>query len=290
MRVTQLYSGKSPVLSMEFFPPRNEKAEAGFGPLVDELFGMAPDYMSVTFGAGGSNRDGSYQAVQAMLDKSIPTVAYLAGYGMAPSEIIEVLDRYRAMGIETIFVIRGDKPQQEGFVPHPESFSYASDLIAFIKARYDFTLGCAGYPEGHQEAESLELDIAHLKAKVASGAEYVVAQNFYDNAYYTDYVGRCRAAGINVPIVPGIMPVYSVKMARILARVCGTTITPALESRLAAVDPADKEAVLNMGIDFAIDQCRDLLNAGVPGIHLYTMDRSHSTMAVVRRLRAEGLL
>ena len=290
MRVTQLYSGKSPVLSMEFFPPRNEKAEAGFGPLIDELSGMAPDYMSVTFGAGGSNRDGSYQAVKAMQDKSIPTVAYLAGYGMAPSEIIEVLDRYQEMGIETIFVIRGDKPQQEGFIPHPDSFSYASDLIAFIKARYDFTLGCAGYPEGHQEAESLEHDIAHLKAKVASGAEYVVAQNFYDNAYYTDYVRRCRDAGINVPIIPGIMPVYSIKMARILAKVCGSTVTPALEARLTDVDPDDREAVLGMGIDFAIDQCRGLLNAGVPGIHLYTMDRSFSTVEVVKRLRAEGLL
>jgi len=275
---------------MEFFPPRNEKTEAGFGSIVDTLFEMDPDYMSVTFGAGGSNRDGSYQTVKTMLDKSIPTVAYLAGYGMAPAEITEVLDRYRDMGIETIFVIRGDKPTQDGFIPHPDSFSYASDLIAFIKERYDFTLGCAGYPEGHQEAESLEKDIEHLKAKVENGAEYVVAQNFYDNTYYVDYVERCRTAGITVPIIPGIMPVYSVKMARILAKVCGTTITPELESRLTTVDPDDKKAVLAMGIDFATDQCRGLLNAGAPGIHLYTMDRSVSTVEVVKRLRDEKLL
>lgn len=290
MRVTQLYESKSPILSMEFFPPRTEKAEAGFGAVVDELFAMAPDYMSVTFGAGGSNRDGSYQTVKAMLDKSIPTVAYLAGYGMAPAEITEVLDRYRDMGIETIFVIRGDKPREEGFAPHPDSFPYASELIAFIKKRYDFTLGCAGYPEGHQEAESPEKDIEHLKAKVDSGAEYVVAQNFYDNAFYINYVERCRKAGITVPIIPGIMPVYSVKMARILAKVCGSTITPALDARLSAVDPDDKQAVLAMGIDFAADQCRGLIKAGAPGIHLYTMDRSFSTVAVVRRLRDEGLL
>lgn len=290
MRVTHLYDTQSPVLSMEFFPPRTEKAEEGFGAVVDDLFSMAPDYMSVTFGAGGSNRDGSYQTVRTMLDKSIPTVAYLAGYGMAPSEITEVLDRYRDMGIETIFVIRGDKPQQEGFTPHPDSFPYASDLIAFIKKRYDFTLGCAGYPEGHQEAESLEKDIEHLKAKVDNGAEYVVAQNFYENSFFLHYVERCRTAGINVPIIPGIMPVYSVKMARILAKVCGTTITPDLEARLTSVDPDDKEAVLAMGIDFATDQCRGLLKAGVPGIHLYTMDRTFSTMEVVKRLRDETLL
>ncbi|WP_300673745.1 methylenetetrahydrofolate reductase [Desulfoluna sp.] len=288
MRVTRLYDSKSPVLSMEFFPPRNEKAEAGFGTIVDELFEMDPDYMSVTFGAGGSNRDGSYQAVKTMMDKSIPTVAYLAGYGMAPEEIIEVLDRYRDMGIKTIFVIRGDQPQQEGFAPHPDSFSYASDLIAFIKKRYDFTLGCAGYPEGHQEAESLEKDIEYLKAKVDNGAEYVVAQTFYDNRFYFDYVERCRFAGVTVPIIPGIMPVYSVKMARILAKVCGSTITPELEALMTEVDPDDKQAVLSMGMDFATDQCRGLLNGGAPGLHLYTMDRSSPTVEVVRRLRSEN--
>ena len=290
MRVTQLYQDKLPVISMEFFPPRNEKAEENFGPLVDALFTMAPDYMSVTFGAGGSNRDGSYQAVKTMMNRSIPTVAYLAGYGMAPDEIITVLDRYRDMGIETIFVIRGDQPQQEGFTPHPHSFSYASDLIAFIKGRYDFTLGCAGYPEGHMEAESLEKDIEHLKAKVDMGAEYVVAQNFYDNAFYFSYVDRCRAAGIDVPIIPGIMPVYSVKMARILSKVCGSSIPADLERRLNDVDPTDKNAVLEMGISYATDQCRGLLNAGVPGLHLYTMDRSVSTIAVLGRLRDEGLV
>ena len=290
MRVTQLYDSKSPVISMEFFPPRNETAEAGFGNLVDELFEMGPDYMSVTFGAGGSNRDGSYQTVKTMLNKSIPTVAYLAGYGMDPEDIIAVLDRYRDMGIKTIFVIRGDKPQQEGFKPHPKSFAYASELIAFIKARYDFTLGCAGYPEGHQEAESPEKDIEYLKAKVDNGAEYVVAQNFYDNAFYFSYVDRCRAAGIKVPIVPGIMPVYSIKMTHILSNVCGSTIPPGLEAKLNAVDPDNKKAVLDMGITYATEQCRSLLNAGAPGIHLYTMDRSVSTVEVVGRLRKEHLL
>lgn len=291
MRVTDLYQKKQPVMSMEFFPPRDEKAEAKFGGIIDELAQMTPDYMSVTFGAGGSTRDGSYQTVNTiMVDKKLPTVAYIAGYGLGPDEITEVLDKYRGLGVETIFVIRGDKPRDADFTPHPDSFSYASDMIKFINDRYDFTLGCAGYPEGHIEAESLEKDIEYLKLKVDNGAEYVVTQFCYDNQFFFDYVEKCRAAGIQVPIIPGIMPVYTVKMTSILTKVCGAKITNALQQRLDAVDPEDKEAVLNMGIDFALEQCRGLLKEGVAGLHFYTMNRARSTTAIITKLKEEGLL
>lgn len=291
MRVTQLYESKKPIISMEFFPPRTEKAAAGFGGLIDDLSKMNPDYMSVTFGAGGSTRDGSYQTVkQVMLDKKQPTVAYIAGYGLSPDDINAVLDAYKELGVETIFVIRGDQPKGVDFTPHPDSFRYASDLIAYIKGRYDFTLGCAGYPEGHIEAESLEKDIAFLKRKVDAGAEYVVAQYFYDNAFFFDYVDKCRAVGVQVPIIPGIMPVYTVKMTHMLANVCGTTITPELQEKLDAVDAEDKDAVLELGIQFAVEQCRGLLRAGVAGLHFYTMDRRKSTTEILQRLAGEGLL
>ncbi|MCK5097251.1 MAG: methylenetetrahydrofolate reductase, partial [Desulfobacteraceae bacterium] len=210
MRVTDLYKKEKPVISMEFFPPRSEKAAEKFDTIIDTLSESNPDYMSVTFGAGGSDRDGSYQTVKKiMIDKNIPTVAYIAGYGIGPDEITKVLDRYKELGVKTIFVIRGDKPREDDFTPHPDSFSYASEMIAFINANYDFTLGCAGYPEAHVEAKSLDKDIEYLKLKVDNGAQYVVAQYFYDNQYFFDYVEKCRAAGINVPIVPGIMPVYT---------------------------------------------------------------------------------
>ncbi len=291
MRVTELYEKKKPVISMEFFPPRTEKAEASFGGVVDTLAESNPDYMAVTFGAGGSTRDGSYQTVkQIMIDKNLPTVAYIAGFGLGPDEIIEVLDKYKALGVETIFVIRGDRPRDADFKGHPESLPYASDMIEFIKKRYDFTLGCAGYPEGHIEAPSLEKDIEYLKLKVDKGAEYVVTQYFYDNAYYFDYVGKCRAAGVDVPIVPGVMPVYTIKLTRMLSDVCGSTITDALREKIEAVDPDDKGAVLNLGIDFAVDQCKGLLETGVPGLHFYTMDRAKSTTEIIRRLRPDGLL
>ena len=291
MRVTDLYQNKKPVVSMEFFPPRNAEAEEKFSSTIDQLATLKPDYMSVTFGAGGSNREGSYQTVKKlMLDKNLPTVAYIAGYGMGPEEIVEVLDRYRDLGVETIFVIRGDKPKNEDFTPHPDSFSYASEMIEFINKRYNFTLGCAGYPEGHIEAESKEKDIEHLKEKVDNGAEYIVAQFCYANKFFYDYVDKCRAAGINIPIIPGIMPVYTVKMTNILSQVCGATITDDLQSRLDAVDPEDKEAVLNLGIDFATEQCRDLLKEGVSGLHFYTMNRSKSTTEIINRLKTEALL
>jgi len=284
-------NSKKPVISLEFFPPRNEKAAETFGTLIDNLSELNPDYMSVTFGAGGSTRDGSYLTVkQVMVDKNLPTVAYIAGYGLGPDEITDVLDKYKKLGVETIFVIRGDKPRGDDFTPHPDNFSYASDMIAFIKERYDFTLGCAGYPEGHVEAESLEKDIEYLKLKVDNGAEYVVAQYFYDNIYFFEYVAKCRAIGINVPIIPGIMPVYTVKMTNMLSKVCGSAITDALQSKLDAVDGDDKEAVLNLGIDFAVEQCRELLKEGVAGLHFYTMDRSKSTTEIINRLKQENFL
>lgn len=291
MSVTQIYETRKNVISMEFFPPRNEKASQTFGPMVDKLAKLGPDYMSVTFGAGGSTRDGSYQAVkQIMMDKKIPVVSYIAGYGLGPDEIREVLDKYKDLGVETVFVIRGDKPKGDDFSPHPESFFYASELIGFIKEHYDFTLGCAGYPEGHVEAESIEKDIEYLKKKVDNGAEYIVAQYFYDNDYFFRYIEKCRKAGIQKPIIPGIMPVYTIKMTQMLSKVCGAKITDKLQEKIDKVDPEDKEAVLDLGIDFAVDQCEGLLKAGVAGLHFYTMDRSKSTTEIINRLRQDNLL
>jgi len=291
MRVTNLYKEDKPVISMEFFPPRNEKASAKFDTIIDSLAELNPDYMSVTFGAGGSDRDGSYQTVKKlMIDKNINTVAYIAGYGIGPDEIRDILDKYKELGVKTIFVIRGDKPRGDDFASHPDSFSYASDLIAFINENYNFTLGCAGYPEAHIEASNLDKDIEYLKLKVDNGAQYVVAQYFYDNQYFFDYVDKCRNVGVNVPIIPGIMPVYTIKLTNILSSVCGSTITTDLKEKIDNTDAGDKDAVLDLGIDFATAQCRGLLEKGVPGLHFYTMDRSTSTANIITKLKQEKLL
>ena len=197
MRVSKLYQdSQKPVISFEFFPPRDEKADQAFDKTLDALQPLNPDFMTMTFGAGGSTKDGSYQAVKKLMGRKIPTVAYLAGFGLGPDAIAQVLDQYKALGVETIFVIRGDKPRDKDFQPHPDSFPYASDLIRFIAGKYDFDLGCAGYPEGHIDAESVEKDIECLKLKVDNGAKYVVCQYCYDEDVFFAYVDKCRAAGI----------------------------------------------------------------------------------------------
>lgn len=292
MQVADLYrTQRQPSVSFEFFPPRDEKAEAGFNTVIDELATLKPDYMSMTFGAGGSTKEGSYQAVKMMVEKKLPTVAYLAGFGLAPAEIKEILDRYRDLGVKTIFIIRGDEPKTSGFKPHPESFSYASDIIRFVKNHYDFDLGCAGYPEGHVQAVSLEKDIEYLKLKQDSGAQYAVTQYFYDNNFFYSYLDKCRAAGITIPIIPGIMPIYTVKLTNMLCKLCGSTIPAGLQNRLDSLSAAtDAREVTDLGVEIAFKQCMDLLAHGVDGLHFYTMDRAKSVIRIIRRLKEQGVL
>jgi len=293
MKATDIWKiGQKPTVSFELFPPRSAKAAEKFGKTIDELLALNPDFVSVTFGAGGSTREGSRQLIEKLKnEKDQEVIAYFAGYGLGPEDITSVLDSYQALGLENILVVRGDKPaDQEDFEPHPQSLSHASDLMEFIRPRYDFCIGVAGYPEGHVEAESKGKDIGYLKLKVDKGAEYIISNYFYDNQYYFDFVKRCKAIGIDVPILAGVMPVYSIKMMEMLTGLCGATITNELRQGIEALPEDDKEALVNFGIEFAVRQCKDLLRVGVPGLHIYTMDRSISSVAIVERLRKDGLL
>lgn len=293
MKVVDIWkSNNKPTLSFELFPARSEKAAANLDRAIDKLAELAPDFVSVTFGAGGSTRDGSRELIIKLKEeKGLLPMAYVACYGLGPADLTEVLDSYRELGVENILAVRGDPPHgQETFQLHPESLAHASDFLAFLGGRYDFALGCAGYPEGHIDAEGKERDLEFLKLKVDNGASYIIANYFYDNRYFFNFVERCRAIGIGVPILPGVMPIYSLKMMRMLAKLCGATITDELEERLAALPEGDKDAVLEFGIDYAFNQCKELLKAGAVGLHVYTMDRSKSTAAIVNRLRGEGLL
>ena len=291
MRVADEYMNKQPVISMEFFPFRNDETAGAFSSTVDDLATCNPDYLSVTFGAGGSTKEGTFRTVATIMnDKKLPCVAYIAGYGLDPENLTILLERYRSLGVKTVFVVRGDRPKNGDFIPHPDSFTNAAGLISFISGRFDFTLGCAGYPEGHIEALSMEKDIEVLKLKVDNGARYVVTQFFYNNEYFFNYVEKCRKAGISVPIVPGIMPVYTVAMTRALAKTCGTTITHELQQKLDETDASDKAAVLDLGIDFAVEQCKGLLLGGADGLHFYTMNRNRSTKTIINRLRQADLL
>ncbi len=292
MKLTDIWHSKqSPTISFELFPAKTEKGAASLEKTIDILAALEPDFVSVTFGAGGSTRGGSHQLVHKLKrSKGLEVLAYFACYGLGPEEITAVLDSYHEIGVENILAVRGDAPRDKEFEPHPGSLPHASDLVSFIRPRYDFCMGVAGYPEGHVDAPSVDKDLEYLKLKVDQGAEYIVTNYTYDNSYFFNFVDRCQSAGIEVPILPGVMPIYSIKMMEMLAGMCGATIPDELRTSIAALDADDKGALLSFGIEYAANQCIELLQKGAHGIHFYTMDRSRSTEGIVKRLRSEGLL
>jgi methylenetetrahydrofolate reductase (NADPH) len=293
VKVTDMWRTKDkPTVSFELYPARDQKAAERLETVIDELAALTPDFVSVTFGAGGSTREGSYNLIKKLLKgKGLETVAYFTCYGLGPDDITAVLESYQDLGVETVLAARGDPPRdQPDFQPHPQSLPHASDLLSFIRPQYDFCLAAAGYPEGHVEAASKEKDLEYLKLKVDNGAEFIITNYCYDNRFFFEFVERCREIGIQAPIVPGVMPIYSVKMMENLARLCGATITPQITEGLSAIPEGDKEALTRFGVDFATKQCEDLLEAGVSGLHIYTMDRAKSVVEIVKRLREADLL
>ena len=292
MKLTDIWKiSRKPTISFELFPARSDKAAERLEKTIEELSALKPDFVSVTFGAGGSTREGSRQLIEKLKnEQGLEVIGYFAGYGLGPEDIVAVLDSYQAIGVENILVVRGDPPHEGEFTPHPDSLSHASDLMAFIRPRYDLCLGVAGYPEGHIEALSKEKDIEYLKLKVDLGAEYIITNYCYDNRFFFDFLERCQVAGIDVPVLPGVMPIYSVKMMETLASLCGATITDEIRQGIDALPEGDKDALLSFGIDSALQQCRELIEAGMPGLHIYTMDQSASSVGIVNHLRSEGVL
>ena len=291
MKLTDLWKqSEKPTLSFELFPAKTEKTAQRLEKAIGELANLTPDFVSVTFGAGGSTRAGSYQLLEKLKqEQGLEVLGYFAGYGLGPEVITASLDSYQRLGIENILIVRGDIPREdEGFTPHPDSFQHANELLEFVRPKYNFCIGVAAYPEGHIEAESLDRDLDYLKQKADLGAEFIITNYAYDNRYFFDFVSRARAAGIDLPILPGVMPIYTAKMTNFLARLCGATITQEIKEGLAAIPEDDKAAVLDFGIQYAYQQCKGLLEAGVPGIHIYTMDRSKSVVEIVNRLREDG--
>lgn len=272
--------------SFEFFPPRTPEAQEQLRDTILSLRELKPTFVSVTYGAGGSTRDLTIELVtQIKRDHGIETMAHLTCVGSTKDEIREILDRLAEGGVENILALRGDPPRgQKEFTPTPGGFRYANELIEFIKANYDFCVAAACYPEKHIEAPSMEVDLQNLKRKVDAGAEFLITQLFFDNQKYFSFLEQARAIGIQVPIIPGIMPITNVAQVERFTKLCGATIPEPLLSELHRLQD-HPDAVLSLGVAHATAQCLELLQRGVPGIHFYTLNKSLATRTILMVLR-----
>jgi len=274
--------------SLEFFPPRDDAGVEALRSTATALKRMAPDFVSVTYGAGGSTRERTAQVSALLKDElGFTVMPHLTCVGHTRDELTAVADRIHAGGFRNIMTLRGDPPKGETtFTPYKDGLRYASDLVALLKARHgDFCLGVGGYPERHPEAPSLEVDLANLKRKVDAGADFITTQLFFDNDVYHLFVDRCRAAGITIPIVPGIMPVLSLKQIQRFTSMCGASLPPKLITRL-EVAAENTDVVETIGIDWALTQIRDLLAHGAPGYHLYVLNRAKAALTLTAGLAA----
>jgi len=280
------------VFSFEFFPPKTEAGGTSLERTIRELSDLAPAYVSVTYGAGGSTRQKTLDIVRwIQREAHITAMAHLTCVGATRAEIGEVLDRLRNAGVDNIMALRGDPPQgQDTFVQTEGGFAYANDLIAFIRGRLGdgVSIGAACYPEGHVDCRDLDRDLANLKRKVDAGVDFLVTQLFLDNRVYFDFVTRARGAGITVPIVPGIMPIRSLPGIERMTKLGGASIPPTLFAELDRCR-ADEAAVATLGVAHATAQCVELLHGGAPGIHFYTLNQSPATRIILTALKTARL-
>jgi methylenetetrahydrofolate reductase (NADPH) len=286
MRILDLFEPGRPAISFEFFPP---KTDAGFRSLfrtIEDLKQLDPSYVSVTMGAGGSTRAKTVDLVtQIQREIGITAMAHLPCVGFERSEIAAVLDRLEEAGIENVLALGGDPPKDvSDFVPPADGFTYANELAAFIRARGShFCIGGACYPEVHPAAPSAEVDLENLERKVGDGADFLITQLFFDNAKFFAFVERARARGIETPIVAGIMPITSVAGIRRMTALGGGELPQELDAELSRV-AEDEEATRELGVRWATAQCRELIDAGIPGIHFYTLNKCTATRQIHENL------
>jgi len=287
MRIDQILASKRPLFSIEFFPPKSEEATEQLYATARSLGELEPDFVSVTYGAGGSTRDGTVEITRALKDDlGMETMAHLSCVGESAEGISATLDRIAAAGIENVFALRGDPPRgQADFVQPEGGLGSAAELTAFIGESWDFAVGGACFPEVHPEAPDLDTDLDYLKTKVEAGASFLITQLFFDNQVYFDFVAAAREKGIEVPILAGVIPVASFAQTKRICALCDASIPPRLEAAFAAAD-GDEEAEFELGVAYAAQQCAELLIAGAPGIHFYALNRAPATRAVLGAVKA----
>jgi methylenetetrahydrofolate reductase (NADPH) len=281
-----LASADEPVFSFEFFPPKTDDGERNLRAALQALRPLEPDFASVTYGAGGTTRDRTVEITRWIkADLGIEAMAHLSCVGATREELNEILDTISGAGIDNVLALRGDPPKGETeWRPHPGGLHYSTELAALIAERGSFGIGAACFPEIHPEAPDLASDLRFLREKVDAGASFLITQLFFDNELYFRFVDEARAAGIDVPIVPGIMPITDVRQIKTITGMCGATIPESLlhQLELRADDP---DAVVELGVSYATLQCAELLARHAPGIHFYTLNRSPATRAILSALK-----
>jgi len=288
LRINDLLSQGKRFISLEFFPPKEKDAWPSFFYEAGKLSILNPSFVSVTYGAGGSTQANTLELVTRFSrDLGLNPMAHLTCVGASEDSLRSFLDGLQEAGVDNVLALRGDPPQgQPDFKPENAAFQYASDLTGFIHEAYpDLCIGVAGYPETHPQAESADKDLDYLKLKVDKGGSVVITQLFFNNDHYFRFVERCRARGIDKPIIPGVLPILNLASVKRILSLCGATIPAEYLARLeAANDQGGASAVRELGVEFAREQCRDLIARGAPGVHLYTLNKAQACLDIVNGL------
>ncbi len=286
MRIDQLLAREEPVFSFEFFPPKTEQGERNLYAALAELQTLEPAFVSVTYGAGGSTREKTIAIVKRIKEQyGLEAMAHFTCVSATVPELRATLEEMQAAGIDNVLALRGDPPAgEQDWVKTEGGLEYSRELVRLIRADYPFAIGAACFPETHIHAASPEADVEYLAKKVAAGVDFLITQLFFDNALYFDFVARARAAGIAVPIVPGILPITQIGQLERMTSMCGASIPDGLRQELHAREDSP-EAVIDFGVAYATLQCAELLAAGAPGIHFYTLNRSPATRAILGALK-----
>lgn len=286
MKIKDILSKGEKSFSFEFFPPKNFSSILELGINVGQLMKLSPSFISVTYGAGGSTQDASFHLIDYINNKiGLVTMAHYTCVGATKEKVEHDLNFFEENNIENLILLRGDPPKGETiFTNKGGDFNYASDLIDFVSQKEKFCIAAAGYPESHPESESLDKDIANLKNKVDKGVDFIVTQLFFDNTYYFDFVERARKEGITIPIVPGIMPITNFKQIKKFTQMCGSKIPETLVNQLEPHQD-NLQKTYDIGVDYSISQCRELLDNGAPGLHFYTLNKSRATVDIFSSIK-----
>jgi methylenetetrahydrofolate reductase (NADPH) len=282
LKIDKILGKKRPLLSFEFFPPKKPESEYILHETVEVLSRFSPDFVSVTYGAGGSTRDNTLRWTLDIKEKyGLDVMMHLTCIASSRSDIQEIAITLKEYGISNILALRGDPPKDLPADMLKDDFHFAFELVKYLRELNGFSVGVAGHPEGHLEAPSLEKDVEYLKKKVDAGASFVITQLFFDNRYFFDFMDRALAAGVTVPIIPGIMPIVDIGQVQKFTQMCGATVPDPIVRDMDGQDPDD---MMKIGVDYAVRQCRQLLDSGVAGLHFYTLNRNQAMERILEEI------